>query len=257
MSGYACGAFPSGPVSLSRNSRMGFSLEGVGFTHANGYRALRGIDLRVAAGERVALIGASGAGKTTAAAGAGGVLRPGDGRVRPARRRPLGGSPAGAAPALRARIGLVHQAAPIPPRQRVVTAVLAGPAGPVAAVEIPRLAGGAGRPRKAPAASWPGSIWPSGCSTAATASPAASCSGWRWPGCSTSSPICCSPTSRFRRWTRRSPNSPWPCSTKKPCRRGVTLVASLHAVDLALRHFPAGGGREGRRASCSTCRPLR
>ena len=38
---------------------MSFTLEGVGFTHANGHRALAGVDLRVAAGERVALIGAS------------------------------------------------------------------------------------------------------------------------------------------------------------------------------------------------------
>ena len=40
---------------------MSFMLEGVGFTHANGHRALAGVHLRVAPGERVALIGASGA----------------------------------------------------------------------------------------------------------------------------------------------------------------------------------------------------
>ena len=104
---------------------MSFTLEGVGFTHANGHRALAGVDLRVVPGERVALIGASGAGKTTLLRVLAASLRPGSGRVEL-----LGSAPWDAAPRdlrrLRARIGVVHQAPPIPPRQRVVTAVLAG-----------------------------------------------------------------------------------------------------------------------------------
>ena len=104
---------------------MGFSLEGVRLTHANGFHALRGVDLHVAAGERVALIGASGAGKTTLLRVLAASLRPTGGRVRL-----LGGEPWVDSPRvlrrLRSRIGLVHQAPPIPPRQRVVTAVLAG-----------------------------------------------------------------------------------------------------------------------------------
>lgn len=60
---------------------MSFTLEGVGFTHANGHRALAGVHLRVAPGERVALIGASGAGKTTLLRVLAASLRPGSGRV--------------------------------------------------------------------------------------------------------------------------------------------------------------------------------
>ena len=44
---------------------MGFALDGVGLTHANGFAALRNISLQASQGECVALIGPSGAGKTT------------------------------------------------------------------------------------------------------------------------------------------------------------------------------------------------
>lgn len=101
------------------------ALEDVGLVHANGQRALQGVTLRVARGARVAVIGPSGAGKTSLLRIAATALRAGEGRVellgaRPwqLRARPL--------KALRARIGLIHQAPPIPPRLRVITAVLAG-----------------------------------------------------------------------------------------------------------------------------------
>ncbi|MEY4561649.1 MAG: hypothetical protein RLZZ618_926 [Pseudomonadota bacterium] len=100
-------------------------LEGVGHVHPNGHRALEAVTLSFAPGERVALVGPSGAGKTTLLRVAGAALRPTDGTVHLLDADPwrLG---AGALRRLRARIGTVHQAPPIPPRQRVVTAVLAG-----------------------------------------------------------------------------------------------------------------------------------
>jgi len=101
------------------------ALEDVGLVHANGQRALQGVTLRVAPRARVAVIGPSGAGKTSLLRIAAAALRASEGRVellgaRPwqLRARPL--------KALRARIGLIHQAPPIPPRLRVITAVLAG-----------------------------------------------------------------------------------------------------------------------------------
>jgi phosphonate transport system ATP-binding protein len=104
---------------------MSLRFDGIGVVHANGRRALAAIELAVGAGERVALIGPSGAGKTTLLRVAAAALRPTDGRVAL-----LGADPwalrAGALKALRARVGFVHQAPPIPPRLRVVTAVLAG-----------------------------------------------------------------------------------------------------------------------------------
>lgn len=104
---------------------MSFELQGVGLTHAGGGIALRGVTLAARQGEAIALIGPSGAGKTTLLSVIGTALAPSQGR-----RSVLGdevpASSAGAPRLLRARIGTVHQAPPIPPRQRVVTAVLAG-----------------------------------------------------------------------------------------------------------------------------------
>ena len=103
----------------------GVRLDDVGFVHANGHRALAGVTLALARGERVAVIGPSGAGKTTLVRVLGTSLRPTEGRVALD-----GGDPwqlgATGLRRLRARIGVVHQSAPIPPRLRVVTAVLAG-----------------------------------------------------------------------------------------------------------------------------------
>lgn len=104
---------------------MSFCLQAAGLEHANGQRALAPIDLHVEQGECVAFIGPSGAGKTSLIRLAGAAARPTEGRLQI-----LGTDPWAATPRtlrqLRARIGVVHQAAPIAPRSRLVTAVLAG-----------------------------------------------------------------------------------------------------------------------------------
>lgn len=113
---------------------MSFVLNGVGLTHANGFVALDGITLRAEKGEHIALIGPSGAGKTSLISLLGTALAPTAGQasildfgLKTASTAPRRKHPRGAAlKNLRARIGTVHQAPPIPGRQRVVTAVLAG-----------------------------------------------------------------------------------------------------------------------------------
>jgi phosphonate transport system ATP-binding protein len=104
---------------------MSLRLEGAGLVHANGHRALREVSLSLASGERVAVIGPSGAGKTTLIRVLGTSLRPTEGRVALFGVDPWR-LPAAELRRLRARIGVVHQSPPIPPRLRVVTAVLAG-----------------------------------------------------------------------------------------------------------------------------------
>jgi phosphonate transport system ATP-binding protein len=107
---------------------MDIDLHGVTAQHpaaARGAMALNGIDLSLRAGEQVAVIGPSGAGKTTLLRVAAAALRPLGGRlafdgvdpwslsVRSLQRQ-------------RGRLFLAPQTPPLPPRQRVVTAVLAG-----------------------------------------------------------------------------------------------------------------------------------
>ncbi len=95
---------------------------------ANGQVALNGIDLTVERGERVAVIGPSGAGKTSLLHLLATATRPSSGQLELFGESPWALSGA-ARQRLRTRIGLIHQAPPLPPRQRVVTAVLAGKLG--------------------------------------------------------------------------------------------------------------------------------
>ncbi|SDU08763.1 phosphonate ABC transporter ATP-binding protein [Halopseudomonas salegens] len=104
---------------------MSVRLEGVGLTHANGFVALQDINLQIAHGERVAIIGSSGAGKTSLLRLLGTSLRPGGGTLELLGNQP-GRLRGRALRQLRSRIGLIHQSPPLPPRQRVITAVLAG-----------------------------------------------------------------------------------------------------------------------------------
>lgn len=104
---------------------MSLTLTGVDYRHPNGALALQQIDLAAAAGECIALIGPSGAGKTTLLRVLATALSATRGQVALLDQSPGQLSPR-ALQRLRAQIGFAHQAPPLPPRQRVVTAVLAG-----------------------------------------------------------------------------------------------------------------------------------
>lgn len=90
-----------------------------------GEPALTDVHLQLAAGERVAIIGPSGAGKTSLLRILATAQKPEQGLLHLLDAAPwqLSGR---LRQRLRTRIGLIHQAPPLPPRQRVVTAVAAG-----------------------------------------------------------------------------------------------------------------------------------
>ncbi|HWI11538.1 MAG TPA: ATP-binding cassette domain-containing protein [Burkholderiaceae bacterium] len=92
---------------------------------ARGTTALRGVGLSLRAGERLAVIGPSGAGKTTLLQVAAAALKPSSGRVQLAGIDPWSQSTR-ALQRRRGRLFMAPQTPPLPPRQRVVTAVLAG-----------------------------------------------------------------------------------------------------------------------------------
>jgi phosphonate transport system ATP-binding protein len=89
------------------------------------HAAVQALNLRVDAGEQVAVIGASGAGKTSLLLAIAAAVRPLQGRARL-----FGADPwtIGSADRqrLRAQLFIAPQVPPLPPRQRVITAVLAG-----------------------------------------------------------------------------------------------------------------------------------
>ena len=224
---------------------MSLSLQGVDLIHANGQPALRGLDLVVGNGERVAIIGPSGAGKTSLLRLLATNLKPAAGQLEL-----LGAAPwslsAGARQRLRARIGLVHQAPPLPPRQRVVTAVLAGKLGqwPLAKGLLSLLhpldsAGAAAALARLDLAD-------------KLFERCDQLSGGQLQRVGIARVLCQAPELIL---------ADEPVSAMDPVladhtlgvlcadasRRGVTLLASLHAVELALAHFPRiVGVRDGR-----------
>ncbi|MGE7992957.1 phosphonate ABC transporter ATP-binding protein [Pseudomonas sp. NPDC089554] len=103
---------------------MSIQLFDAGLRHGQ-VRALQSVSLRIEQGERVAIIGPSGAGKSSLLNLMASAVAPTQGRLELLGEQPWALS-ARARQRLRARVALVHQAPPLPPRQRVVTAVLAG-----------------------------------------------------------------------------------------------------------------------------------
>jgi phosphonate transport system ATP-binding protein len=108
---------------------MQLCLEAVTARHpaakAGSVAALDNFSLDIAHGEQVAIIGASGAGKTTLMHVAAAALRPSSGTVTLDDTAPWQLSTR-RLQRLRGRLFLAPQVPPLPPRQRVVTAVLAG-----------------------------------------------------------------------------------------------------------------------------------
>ncbi|QKX17667.1 phosphonate ABC transporter ATP-binding protein [Microbulbifer sp. YPW1] len=117
---------------------MNIALRGVGVTFTRATTALQhqpqinpaleNIALAIKEGEQVAIIGPSGAGKSTLLRLLATAQRPDTGNIGILNTSPWSIS-SGARQKLRARIGLIQQSPPLPPRQRVVTAVAAGRAG--------------------------------------------------------------------------------------------------------------------------------
>jgi phosphonate transport system ATP-binding protein len=104
---------------------VSLAVAGLDVVFRDGRQALKRVSLRVREGEQVAVIGPSGAGKTSLLRVAGAALRPAQGQVEVLGRDPWR-MVAGELRRLRAQLGMVHQSPPIPPRLRVVTAVLSG-----------------------------------------------------------------------------------------------------------------------------------
>ena len=92
---------------------------------ARGTTALKGVSLSLRAGEQLAVIGPSGAGKTTLLQVAAAALKPLRGSVAFDGADPWSLS-VRALQRQRGRLFMAPQTPPLPPRQRVVTAVLAG-----------------------------------------------------------------------------------------------------------------------------------
>lgn len=75
------GTAAPGGADRDAGERGSVALEHVHFAYPDGFEALGGVDLRIAPGEKVALVGPNGAGKSTLMLQLNGTLRPSHGRV--------------------------------------------------------------------------------------------------------------------------------------------------------------------------------
>lgn len=224
---------------------MSCHLENVVLRHDTGPPALDGVSLRVGRGERVAVIGPSGAGKTTLLRLLATGLRPDSGAVTVLDADPWNLSPRERR-RLRARIGLIHQAPPLPPRQRVVTAVAAGRLGqwslPRALVNLVYPLDAAGVERALARLDLADKLY-SRCDTL---------SGGQWQRAGIARVLYQRPDllladEPVSAMDPRLASHALEVLNREAESRGISLIASLHAVDLALRHFPRVVGlREGR-----------
>jgi cobalt/nickel transport system ATP-binding protein len=95
-------------ITQSGSTVQSLVVEGVSYSYPDGHVALRGVDLTVGRGERVALLGPNGAGKTTLVLHLNGILHGGDGRVEVAGLAVDSGDRARLAE-IRRRVGIVFQ----------------------------------------------------------------------------------------------------------------------------------------------------
>lgn len=91
------------PPSTRTAPASDLELESIRHTYDGEHEVLHGVNLHIAAGERVALVGSTGAGKTTLAAIAAGSIDPTAGSVK------IGGVPLGELPHLRSDVAIVSQ----------------------------------------------------------------------------------------------------------------------------------------------------
>ena len=219
---------------------MQVSLESCSARHATSgvhlRSALNGITMQVAPGEQVAVIGPSGAGKTSLLQVMACAMRPSAGVVRLASCDPWAVSPR-ELQALRRSLFLAPQVPPLPPRQRVVTAVLAG--------QLPHM--GLWRSLR-------NLFYPQDIPAADTALEAFGLSDKLFERVDRLSGgerqrvgLARALVARASLWLVDEPLSALdPTHAEQAMRsltqtaqaRGVTLVASLHHVEMALAHFP-------------------